>query len=181
MGDPKKPKKKYETPRHPWIKDVIDSEKALLREYGLANKKEVWRMKSLLSKFKALTKKYASLNTAQSEKEQELFLQKLRRIGILTSEQGLDHVLGLEMKDVMERRLQTIVYKKKMANSIKQARQFIVHNHILVDGKKVSMPSYIVKKEEEAGIEFVTGSSLFNTEHPEIVKISQKKEEVVEE
>ena len=52
MGDPKKQRKKYTTPRHPWQRDRLDEERQLLKDYGLKNKKELWKFESLLRKFK---------------------------------------------------------------------------------------------------------------------------------
>jgi small subunit ribosomal protein S4 len=176
MGDPKKSKKKYETPRHPWIKEDIEAEKIILKEYGLKNKTEVWKMKSKLRKFKELTKKYSNLTTKKAEIDKELFLQKLKKTGFLKPEQGIDDVLGLQLKDVMERRLQTIVFKKKLAGSMKQARQFIVHNHISVDGKKTNIPSYIVDKSQESTITFDIKSSLYSPDNLERINVANKKE-----
>lgn len=174
MGDPKRTKKKFDTPRHPWVKEVIDTEKELVRQYGLKNKKEVWKFKSKLRNFKAQSKEYSHDLTGDERDKQELLLQKLRRFGILNESQGLDDVLGLDVKDILERRLQTILYRKNMANSIKQARQFIVHNHVLVNGKKINVPGYLVKVDEESTIEFANGSALAREEHPEIAHLANK-------
>ncbi len=178
MGDPKKPKKKYETPRHPWQKDVIEVEKALIREYGLKNKEEIWKMKSSLRNFKNLTKKYSSLTTEQSVKEQELFLAKIRKLGLLKPNQGMDEILGLELKDILERRLQTIVFRKNLANSMKQARQFIVHNHIAIAGKRINVPGYLVSVDQEDQVGFTNKSPMISDDHPEMVVLQKKKKQV---
>ncbi|MGM5483095.1 MAG: 30S ribosomal protein S4 [Nanobdellota archaeon] len=180
MGDPKRTKKKYDTPRHPWVKEVIDSEKELMREYGLKNKKEVWKVKSELRNLKAQSKEQSKELSEGSEDKGEALLQKLRKIGVLNESQGLDDVLGLDIKDLMERRLQTVLYRKNLANSIKQARQFIVHNHVLVKDKVINVPGYMVKTDEEASISFSIGSALSSAEHPEI-SILQNKVQRVEE
>ena len=52
--------------------------------------------------------------------------------------------MGLNKKDYLKRRLQTIVFKKGLASTIKAARQLIVHKKVLVDNKVVNVPSYIV-------------------------------------
>ena len=44
MGDPRKTRKKYDTPQHPWQKERMDQESVFLKEYGLKNKKEIWKM-----------------------------------------------------------------------------------------------------------------------------------------
>ena len=46
----------------------------------------------------------------------------------------------------MERRLDNIVYRLNFAGSRKQARQLITHGHFMVNGKKVDIPSFLVKK-----------------------------------
>jgi len=149
MGDPKKQRKKYDTPSHPWEKERIDTEKTLTKTYGLANKKEIWRVNSLLSSFKAQAKKCAAGTTEQLQKERAQLLQRLQKLGLLTKESPLEDVLGFNTEDLLKRRLQTLVFEKKLASSISQSRQFIVHGHITVDAKKVTVPSYLVKKEEE--------------------------------
>ncbi|MFW6014177.1 MAG: 30S ribosomal protein S4 [Nanoarchaeota archaeon] len=174
MGDPKRTKKKFETPRHPWVKEVIDVEKSLIREYGLKNKKEIWKAKSKLRHFMAQSKDYSKLDS--SDPQIESFLQRIKKLGIIKESQGLDDVLGLEVKDVLERRLQTIVYKKGLANSVRQARQFIVHNHVTINGVVVNVPGYIVGVGEENAIGISSKSPLANETHPEIVNAKNKVE-----
>ena len=60
MGHPKLRKKTYQKPTHPWQKERIEEEKTLLKEFGLKNKKEVWRVNSLLRKHKRQAKKLNS-------------------------------------------------------------------------------------------------------------------------
>ena len=79
----------------------------------------------------------------------------------------LEDVLTITLKDVMGRRLQTLVFKKNLARSVKQARQFINHNHIYVAGKNITSPSYLVSREEEPSISFGATSALSNPDHPE--------------
>jgi small subunit ribosomal protein S4 len=93
-------------------------------------------------------------------------INKLRRIGILHESAGLDDVLDLQIEDILERRLQTIVFRRNMANSIHQARQLIVHRHISIDGKRISSPSYLVLRGEDEKIVYSPKSPLLNPEHP---------------
>lgn len=175
MGDPKKPKKKYSTPTHPWQKERIEEEKILTREYGLANKKEVWRVTSLVRKFAGQAKKLSAGKSAQTEKEKVDFMKSLQNLGLISSGASIDSVLSLSAKDVMARRLQTIVFKNGLARSVKQARQFIVHGHIYVSGKKITVPSYLVSVGEEAMINFSVKSSLADVDHPERVALIKKE------
>jgi small subunit ribosomal protein S4 len=177
MGSIKKIRKKYQTPSHPWQKDRIVEERELVREYGLKNKKELWKMSSLLTKFKNLAKRYITLTTTQSQKESEQLIIKLRGLGLLNETSTLNDILILSNKDILERRLQTVVSRRGLANSVKQSRQFIVHGHIKVDGKQLSSPAYMIKKAEEEKIEFTDNSSFHDVTHPERTVTKKEKKE----
>ncbi|PIN86445.1 30S ribosomal protein S4 [Candidatus Woesearchaeota archaeon CG10_big_fil_rev_8_21_14_0_10_44_13] len=173
MGDPKKIRKKYQTPRHPWQKARIEEEGSLLKEYGTKNKKEIWKMQSKLRDFSDRAKRLIAAKTPQAEKEKKELLLKLQSMGLISLEAGLDGVLSLTLRDIMERRLETLIYKKNLARSMKQARQFIVHGHVMVGDKKINSPSYIVSIKEEGLIRFTSKSKLNDPEHPERVMISE--------
>ncbi len=179
MGDPRKTRKKYDTPQHPWQKERMDQESVFLKEYGLKNKKEIWKMNYILRSFALQAKKLISLKSKQAEKEKELLLEKLKVLGLLPATARIEDVLGLSLKDILERRLQTKVFRNDLAKSIKQSRQFIVHHHIFVGDKKITSPSYLVKVNEEAQLTFASKSPYFDVEHPErnVVKeeIKEKK------
>ncbi len=174
MGDPRKQRKKYQTPSHPWQGERIKEEKIMLMTYGLKNKKELWKMGSRISKFKQQAKNLIGMHGEQAEIEKKQFLDKLAKLKLIVAGAHLDHVLELTTKDILERRLQTIVYRKGLAKSAKQARQFIVHGHIFINDKKVNIPSYLINAEEESLISFNPLSKLSNEEHPE--RIIEKKE-----
>ena len=167
MGDPKRHRKKYSGPSHPWQAARIEEERNLTTEYGFKNKQEIWRMASFLRNAAAQAKKLVTLKSVQTEKEKELLLKRLKRYGLLPADAALDAILSITLRDVLERRLQTQVYKQHLANSVKQARQFIIHGHITIAGKKVTSPSYFVPLSEETQIGFVAKSTLADTEHPE--------------
>lgn len=166
MGDPKKIRSKYETPVHPWQKERLEEEKSLAQIYGLVNKKEVYKADSKLKKFKQLAKGLASKSGDQAVVERKQLFDKLKSLN-LVHEENLDLVLGLKIEQILDRRLQTVLFKKGLARTIKQARQMIVHRHILVNGKKITSPSYLVKVEEEDNIVFYPGSGFADEEHPE--------------
>jgi small subunit ribosomal protein S4 len=149
MGDIKRPKKKYETPAHPWEKERIDAERDLVKNYGLTNKKEIWKATTLLKNFKEQAKRCATLRTEQQKKEKVQLLDRLRSLNLITIEGNIDDVLGLKTEDILKRRLQTMVFEKKLANTVKQARQLLIHGHVTLSGKKVTVPSYLVRKDEE--------------------------------
>ncbi len=167
MGDPKKIRRKYSGPGHPWQRKRIESEKILLKEYGLKNKKEIWRSESLLKNFASQAKKLIAVKTSQGDKEKKQLFQRLEKLGLLQQGAVLENVLELTLKDILNRRLQTVLYKKGFARTIEQARQFITHQHINVAGRIVTAPAYLVSIEEEPIIKFLASSSLANENHPE--------------
>ena len=173
MGDPKKLRKKYSPPRHPWIASNIELDKELIKEYGLRNKKEIRKMDSVLKKYKDLAKKLIAVKTIQGEKEKAQMMDKLQRMGLIQPGSELDDVLDLQIKDIMERRLQSLVFRQGLARSVKQARQFITHRQIMVGSKKITFPSFIVSKEEESQLKFDPLSSLSQDDHPERIDINQ--------
>lgn len=169
MGDTRRFKKSYAKPFKPWDETRIAEEKILLKDYGLKNKKEIWKAATMLRRFKAQAKKLIAARGLQAEKEKQQLLTRLTSMGLTSTGADLDTVLGLTVNDVLNRRLQTIVYNKKLARSISQARQFIVHEHIAVNGKKVAVPSYLVRKNEEEALSFSPESGLNDAMHPERV------------
>lgn len=179
MGDPKKIRKKFMTPKHPWQKARIDEERDLKREYGLKNKREIWKQQSVLKRFIDNYKKTGT--SAQFQKEREELLTKMTSLGIIKSNAKADDILGLHLKDVLERRLQTILCRKSMAHSMKQARQFIVHRHIAVDGQVITSPAYLVPVEEQNKITFVNKSPLSDEMHPERVTPEQQEAQRIKE
>jgi len=170
MGDPRKVRKKYQGPSHPWQKERIDIEKALMREYGFGNKKELWKMESRLRTFKIQAKRLIAAEGKQSELEKQQLMRKLQSIGLITATARLDDILELTLKHILDRRLQTLLYKNNFAHSIKQARQFITHHHVAIAGKKITSPSYLVGIDEEPKIYFADSSTLANEGHPERVQ-----------
>jgi len=93
-------------------------------------------------------------------------LSRLKRLGVLSETAVLDNVLDLTIEDILERRLQTIVFRKGLAKTIHQARQLITHGHISIGKQRVTVPSYIVSREEEKQIEYAAQSTLANPNHP---------------
>ncbi len=150
MGDPKKSRKKYETPSHPWQRARIEEESELQRKYGLKNKREIWKARALLRKFRKRARELVGRVDEKGFKEKEELVKKLYEMGILQSEDAtIDDILSLTAEDILERRLQTIVYKKGLARTIRQARQFIVHGHVRIGDRRVNVPSYLVYRDEE--------------------------------
>ncbi len=166
MGDPRKQKKKYEAPRFPWRRDALESELRLLGEYGLRNKKELWRHRTMVSKFRSMARSVLSMPTPQRVELEAQILGRLKRLGILPEGAVLDNILDLAMEDILERRLQTLVLRRGLAKTTYQARQLITHGHIAIGDRKVFSPSYLVHKEEEDDLDYASTSALANAEHP---------------
>ncbi|MEM3173331.1 MAG: 30S ribosomal protein S4 [Candidatus Bathyarchaeia archaeon] len=166
MGDPKKPKKKYESPRFPWRSDVLQNELVLLGQYGLRNKRELWRAKTMLSKFRGVARSLLGMSAERRVKLEAQLLGKLKRLGMLPENAVLDDVLDMTVENILERRLQTIVFRKGLAKTPYQARQLIVHGHIAVNGRVVYSPGYLVSKDEEESVTYAPASPLSNPDHP---------------
>lgn len=180
MGDPKKSRNKYSTPVKAWEKQKIEEERGYIKEFYFKNKKEIWMLNSKLRNFARQAKRLITSNTEQAEKEKLQLLNRLKLLGLLSESGNLDDVLDISIEDIFQRRLQSIVFKKGLARTMKQARQFIVHEHILVDGKKLTSPNYLVPISKESTISFSQNSSLADEMHPERVqeeKMPKKPEE----
>ena len=167
MGHPKLRKRTYKGPSHPWQKERIEEEKLLLNEFGLKNKKELWKSAAKLRKYTRQAKKLIVLDTPQAKNEKAQLVNKLSSMNLIAETAKIEDVLTITLKDILSRRLQTLAYRNKSAKSIRQARQFISHGHIMIGDKKITSPSYIVSKQEESIINFVSNSPLSNQDHPE--------------
>ncbi len=180
MGDPKKQRKKYETPRFPWRTDILQEELKLLGQYGLRNKHELWRHETTLSNFRGIARSLIGRPVEERKKMEEELLAHLKKLGVLPETAVLDDVLDLTKEDLLERRLQTIAFRKGLSKTIHQARQLITHGHVAVGNKRVTVPSYIVTKEEETQIIYTPKSPLANQAHPlrQLISVAPTTEEV---
>lgn len=159
----------YETPNHPYQGERIAEESGLVGRYGLKNKEELWRTRSQLRSLRREARKLLAAeqgDTGAATEEAAEFLDRLRRDGVLSSGEGLDAVLGLDVTDLLERRLQTVAYRKGLGNTPQQARQFITHGHVTVEEHRVTSPSYTVHTGEEDLISYDETSPLSDELHP---------------
>lgn len=167
MGNSRKIRKKYANPRHPWQRSRLEAEKVWVRDFGLKNKKEVYRHNSMI---KGIIRRFKNLNyqtTEQAQIEKAQLFERVVKLGLLKADQKPIEILNLTVIDALNRRLQTIVFKKGLARTITQARQFIVHKHILINDTVIDVPSYVVPVSQENVLSFRVTSPLFTTEHPE--------------
>lgn len=139
----KRKHKLYSRPKRPFDKARIIEEGEIKKEFGLKNKKEIWRADA---KIKAIRRKAKDLIKAEPA-EQKAFFKRLNKIGMNVN--SISDVLSLDKKDYLNRRLQTVVYKKGLVSTINTARQTIVHKKVLIEGKIINIPSYVVPVELE--------------------------------
>jgi len=173
MGDPRKQKKKYVSPQRPFDSDRFEQELQLIGSYGLRNKKELWRHRTDLSHYRRQARTLLALPKEERQRLESELIDKLARLGILAGEPSLDSVLDLELEDVLERRLQTIVFRMGMASSVYHARQLVTHGHIALDGARVMSPSRIVTLPEQDRLSYSEKSALNDESHPARIAASE--------
>ena len=139
----KRKHKSFSRPKRPFDKARIDEEVAIKKEFGLKNKTEIWKADA---KVRVMRQKAKRLITASVEEQKALF-DRLKKMGLNVNSIG--DILGLDKTDYLNRRLQTIVAVKGLSPTVKTARQMITHKRILVNGKAVDSPSYIVSVDME--------------------------------
>jgi small subunit ribosomal protein S4 len=169
MGDPKKPRKNYDPPSHPWRGERIKEEKELVIKYGLKNKTEVYKAYSYLRNLRSQARTLQARNRtgdAQAAKESDLLLKRCIRLGFLADGSSLQDILGLTVDTIFSRRLQTLVYNKGLSQTPFQARQMISHGHVQLNSRKVTVPGVLVGRNEERSIEYTMRSPFTNEEHP---------------
>ena len=161
MGDPKKSKKMFTPPRNPWRCDQLSQVLFLLGTYGLRNKRELWRAQTKLSNFRKQARQLLAASVDVRGREEPKLMTYLGKLGLLQGmDNTLDDVLSLTIENLLDRRLQTLVWKRGLAKSPYQARQYISHGHIALNQRRVTVPSYIVSPSEEGSLSFTEGSVL---------------------
>lgn len=152
MGDPRKSKKLYRRPRMIWTADQLNTELYIMGSYGLRNKRELWKAQTEVARIRNQARALLALSAeARAEKEKRL-LNFLNRLNMAKEEATLDDILNLKVEDLLERRLQTIIMKKSGTKSAYQARQVVSHGHVSIGNRKVNIPGYLVRADEESQI-----------------------------
>jgi small subunit ribosomal protein S4 len=151
MGDIKRKKNKFRKPKKLFDKSRIESENKIVLEYGLKNKKEIWKAESEVSKIRRRAKSLIP----KTDEERNAFFEKLNKMGLKVKSTA--DALALTKEDLLDRRLQTQAFKRGFTKTPKEARQFIVHKKVRVDGKVVNIPSFFINSESENKISLVNG------------------------
>jgi small subunit ribosomal protein S4 len=157
MGDPKKARKLYSRPRSPWRADQLAQELYLLGTFGLRNKRELWKAQTQLSSVRKQARTLLAATEAVRNREESKLLNSLRRRGLVGQEATLDDILSLTVEDVLSRRLQSMVFKKGMAVSPLHSRQLIVHGHVSVGGRIITIPGFEVGSKDEGSVLLLGG------------------------
>ena len=163
MGDPKTSRRVWQKPKRPLNYDLMMDELKTLGTFGLKTKRELWKTQTELSRVRLQARSLLALRQDERERKEPILMQSLSKIGLVNEDSTLDDVLNLQVTDLLSRRLQTIAQRKLYFKTPYQARQAIVHGHIMIGDSVVTIPSYIVKTEEEAKIHLIPESSFNET------------------
>lgn len=166
MGDPHYPSRVWKKPKRPLNYDFMMEDLNTLGTYGLKNKRELWKARTELSRVRHQARSLLALRQEVREQKEPILMKSLARIGLVKEDATLDDVLNLDINNLLSRRLQTIVQKKFSFRTPYQARQAIVHGHIIIGDRIISIPSYIVNVNEESGIQLAPGFKVQNVVPP---------------
>ena len=163
MGDPKTPRRIWKKPKRPLNYDLMMDELKTLGTFGLKTKKELWKTQTELSRVRLQARSLLALRQEERERKEPILIQSLSKIGLVDQNSTLDDVLNLQVNDLLSRRLQTMAQRKLFFKTPYQARQAIVHGHIMIGDSVVTIPSYVVKTEEETKIRLIPESRFNET------------------
>ena len=181
MGHPKFARPKYDTPTHPWKKTRIEEEHALKEQFGLkkiGGMKEIWKAKSKLRRWRQNAMKLigrVDSSTGHFSREKSDLVESLYRRGLLGDGASLDDILQIDVELVLSRRLQSQVYYRGLASSMRQARQLVIHGHIGLGEQKMTVPSYIISRDDENILNYHHTSPLMDATHPIRVDIENTR------
>ncbi len=170
MGDPKNPRRVWRKPKRPLNYDLKMEELKTLGTFGLRTKRELWKAHTELSRVRHQARSLLALRQETREKKEPILMKSLARVGLVSQDSTLDDVLNLQVTDLLSRRLQTIVLKKLGFKTPYQARQAVIHGHVMIKDRIIDIPSYTVTVEEENNIRFSPESKL-----PEVLQKSEDK------
>jgi len=132
-----------------WTTDQLNAELYIMGSYGLRNKRELWKAETEVARIRNQARALLALSAELRAEKEKRLLNFLNRLGLAREGATLDDILNLKVEDLLERRLQTIVMRKIGTRSPYQARQIVSHGHVSIGNRKVNIPGYVVKAEEE--------------------------------
>ena len=160
MGDPKYPRRVWRKPKRPLNYELKMEELKTLGTFGLKTKRELWKAHTELSRLRKQARSLLALRQEVRQEKEPILMKSLSKIGLVEENSTLDDVLNLQVTDLLSRRLQTVVLKKFGFRTPYQARQAVVHGHIMIGDRVVNIPSYTVSMDEEKNIRISPDSSL---------------------
>ena len=163
MGDPKTSRKIWKKPKRPLNYDLKMDELKTLGTFGLKTKQELWKTQTELSRVRLQARSLLALRQEDRKRKEPILIESLTKIGLVDQSSTLDDVLNLQVNDLLSRRLQTIAQRKLFFKTPYQARQAIVHGHVMIENSVITIPSYVVKTEEESKIHLTSESSFNQT------------------
>ena len=192
MGEPKFSRPRTQTPTHPWKQARIDEEHDLKERYGLkkvGGMREIWREKSALRRHRNQAMKLigrVDSTEGHYAKEKDQLLNSLTKKGLLQIGADVGDVLEINVEHMLSRRLQSVVYYKGLAPSMRASRNLIVHGHICIGDQRMTVPGYHVLKEEEDSLQYSENSPFVDPEHPfrkelETLRYQEDDEEELDE
>ena len=182
MGDPKTPRRIWKKPKRPLNYNLMMDELKTLGTFGLKTKRELWKARTNLSKLRHQARSLLALRQEIRKEKEPVLINSLSKIGLVDKNSTLDAVLNLQVTDLLSRRLQTIVQRKLYFKTPYHARQAIVHGHIMIGDRIITIPSYVVKIDEEPKIHLIPESSFNQTlSKPESDLGSPETEDLVSE
>jgi len=162
LGDPKYPRRVWRKPKRPFNYELKMEELKTLGTFGLKTKRELWKARTELSRLRKQARSLLALRQEVRQEKEPILMKSLSKIGLVGDDSTLDDVLNLQITDLLSRRLQTVVLKKFGFKTPYQARQAVVHGHIMIGDRVVNIPSYTVSIQEEKNVRFSPDSSLEN-------------------
>lgn len=179
MGDyPKNSHKMWRRPKRPLNYDLLNEELYVLGTFGLKNKRELWKAHTELSRIRNQARSLLALTQDVRSRKEPTLMKSLARIGLVKENSTLDDVLNLKVIDLLSRRLQTVIQKKANIKSPYMARQVVVHGHVMIGDRLVTVPSYIVAVEEENDVHLSPEMDLgkIKQEPPKAIETEQQSE-----
>ncbi|MGC8651805.1 MAG: 30S ribosomal protein S4 [Candidatus Micrarchaeia archaeon] len=180
MGAPRKNRKKYEKPGDIRNLERIKTDHGLVEQYGLKSMRELWKAQTEISRLRGNVREMLSGNVKYKSMESNI-MARLKKLGIANDSTTLDNLLDLNESAMLERRLQTIVFRKGLARSMKQARQLIVHGYIAINGKRVNRPGFIVDSEAEKHISYYKPIDIMPAAKPNAEQQTAQQEQLGEQ